>query len=173
MTKALGMLISIVCASCWLMACGTTPHLPTNDTAVTRTPTITQTTHNSALNGCQYQPPASYSGPNPAVILTQAQSSGVGGPLGGGTIAIPVSVGQVVEVKLAAHFQWNFRFTGQGLQVLDPASVYDPVAKQCLWYFRPQNPGVITINFTGTPVCPPDVACPAIALITSYTLEVH
>ncbi len=173
MTKALSIMVSIICASGWLMACGTTPHLPTNGAAVTRTPTTTQATHNSALNGCQYQPPASYSGPNPTVVLTQAQSSGVGGPLGGAAIAIPVSVGQVVEIQLAANFHWNARFAGQGLQLLDPASVYDPVAKQCLWYLLPQNPGIVTINFTGTPVCPPDVACPAIAIITAYTLEVH
>lgn len=121
------------------------------------------------LNGCQTQPPATFTTLLPGRILTQSDASqGLSDSIG-----LMLHAGQVIEVRLAATIRWGVLMQPEGiLRVEQPAGLYDPATQLCIWRITALAPGKVTLDFTGGPVCPPRSACPALAMISRFVIGV-
>lgn len=89
----------------------------------------------------------------------------------GPSVTTNVPVGAVVEFRLAGQHHWN-------LGGVTPASALTPVGAQgtfqqgdCVWDMRVEQPGDITVVFSGIPICQTNQPCPAYALIDKFTLH--
>lgn len=84
-------------------------------------------------------------------------------------------VGQTVEVQLPSNKLWRYSATSHAAPSLtldQPAGVEDGQHDLCIWNFTAQSPGTATLMFTGSPLCEPNMACPAIILAVSFTVTV-
>ena len=84
-------------------------------------------------------------------------------------------VGQTVEVQLPTSKLWHYdasRSASAPLSLVQPAGVEDGQLDLCIWNFTAQAPGTATLAFTGSPLCEPNVPCPAIVLALTFTVNV-
>jgi hypothetical protein len=106
----------------------------------------------------------------PAVHSASAQVSGSLHTLtmsdNGTMLTIPI--GDSVELRLGTNFNWNATVSDTGVLRRQPVLLMMGV--QGLW--NAIALGTATINATGTVVCQPGVACPALAVVWSATIVV-
>lgn len=152
---------------------GGTPHA--TPTLPSRTPTQPAT----ALNGCAWQ--------TPPVGLPAADV--VARPRGGeNTPPVSLHVGQTLQIRLPATYRWSLPAQDVG-RVLAPQPGNDwldanasasatatttatTTANACVWQFSASAVGHATLNFTGSPVCPPGSPCPAYAVVITQDVTV-
>jgi hypothetical protein len=135
-------------------------------------PAATGSPGSATLNGCKVQQaPANL--PPADVILTQ--SSGSATPTSDFTQHVTVRQGQVIELRLPASIRWGMstRPSGAILEVRQPESWYDSSYAVCVWRLHAAGVGVTRMNLSGGPVCPPQQACPAYAVIAQYEITVQ
>ena len=128
--------------------------------------TVIVTTVPSTIDGCpQQQAPGSASAP-PDVVLS-GQGAGVGG-------SASLGVGQVLEVRLGPQLQWTLTppDPARVLAPLDGNGWYDAISPACVWRFTGQAPGMVSLSFSGRPICPPGQACPAFVVLSKFTVTV-
>ncbi|GEM_PF-6647330 len=87
---------------------------------------------------------------------------------------VSMRVGQVLEVRLRASARWMLEPLSETniLVALNTKSWYDAQHQACVWRFVAQGNGEAQLSFTGSLICPPYAACPAIAFIESYLVIV-
>lgn len=84
-------------------------------------------------------------------------------------------VGQTVEIQLPARNLWRYdasRSAMAPLSLNQPAGVEDGQLDLCVWNFTARSTGTATLSFIGSPLCEPNMACPAIILAMSFTVNV-
>jgi hypothetical protein len=130
----------------------------------------TQPTPSSSLNGCPSRlipvdPPR-----RPAdVVLTQQNDPG------SNFRTVTVSVGQSIEIRLPASFDWRLARGEPDPAVLalaNPAGWYNSSLRACIWRLSAAAPGTAELEFAGGFVCEPGVACPALAAVARYKITV-
>jgi hypothetical protein len=83
-------------------------------------------------------------------------------------------VGDVIEVRLSAKMQWSQPTIGTAgvLTALQPQGGMDEQTQTCQWLFAAAKPDTVKLEFTGGPLCEPNVACPAYAEVEQFTLQI-
>ncbi len=140
------------------------PDTPT--AAVGATQSAVPTTASQAGNGCPSPQAPSSAGARPDVVLG-GQSS-----LAGGSASL--ATGQVLEVRLGSSLRWALTLQDP-THVLAPADGngwFDASAQVCVWRFTAQTPGMVSLSYSGRPICPPAGACPQFIVESNFQVTV-
>jgi hypothetical protein len=83
-------------------------------------------------------------------------------------------VGDTIEVQLDAKTHWATpgHDTAPALAAIQPQGGMDDASQSCQWFYKAAAPGKATLDFTGSPICDPTQACPAIARAEQFTIQV-
>ena len=103
------------------------------------------------------------------IYVVPADTTVIGPDANGGTITI--AQGDMVYVQLGAGFNWTLQMTpGDVLFQAEPDVDLGPGVQEAL---LAEGTGSVDVEGTGTPNCPPNQACPAIAAVFSTTIVVQ
>ncbi len=148
-----------------LLAVGIAGCGATSNTSVAVQPTATTFIPSSSLNGCPTQHiPVDRSQAD--VIVSDAQQSP--------KQPVSIAINKTLEVRLLATYTWQLEPPAPAtiLSLSQQAGWYDDTNKSCDWLFTASTAGQVTLQFSGGLVCPPGVACPALAAIAKVTVNV-
>lgn len=169
---AISTIAALLTAMLLLGACGVQPATPGNSggsqsqsVATHAPPTRASTANNPLVAALGCKEPTGSTPPAASVML----------PADHDASAVPVKVGDVVEVDLPSQFGWMLRRvdSADALATLNAVGVLDSAHHTCAWRFQAKSPGTVTITFVGIPQCPANKMCPTIALDRTYSLNIH
>lgn len=83
-------------------------------------------------------------------------------------------VGDTIEVQLDAKTRWASpaHDAAPTLTAIQPQGGMDDASQTCQWFYKAAAAGSVTLDFTGSPICDPKEACPAIARAEQFTIQV-
>lgn len=88
--------------------------------------------------------------------------------------AITLHSGQIIEIRLPSVMKWHVMPEDSPvLKDMTMQGWYDAGNRACIWRYTAAAEGSRTLSFTGTPICPGEVACPAIARLVRLSIVVQ
>lgn len=159
-----GVLLALLALLVALAGCGIT----TTNSAAGSAPNTTATATASAIASSQSHinpcpgPAGSVGDAGPPALVLTPQSANHSGS---------AHAGALVQVRLPDASHWDYLSTAS-LAPLAPAGVHDTTLGVCVWNFRPQSAGKVTLSFARSAICQPRVPCPLYVQRVSFTLDV-
>ena len=80
-------------------------------------------------------------------------------------------VGEVVEIRLDGQHVWKLTSVKPDVALTRVGAQGALEQGDCVWDFRVERPGDAVVTFTGTALCQPNQACPAYAMLATFTIH--